>query len=106
MENTEMMTNVATEAVETVENVVVEKANAGLQINNWEAAGIVGAAIALGFGIAKLIDFAKNKKAQKETGEKVEKAKKSIKDMFKKSKEAVEDVAEEVADSIQELTED
>lgn len=106
MENTEMMSNVATEAVEAVENAVVEKAAEGLQINDWEAVGAIGLAVAFGFGLAKLIDFVKDKKGSKDSGEKVEKAKKSIKDMFKKGKKAVEEAAEDIAEDIKDITEE
>ena len=102
----ETMDNVVVnEAVETVENVVAEKAAEGFQLNNLEFAGIVVGAVGLGFGIAKLIDHIKTKKEQKASGEKVEKAKKSIKDMFKKGKKAVEDAAETVENAAEGFTE-
>ena len=91
----EMINNAAEVATDVVEEVVADKVKEGLQISNWEAGGALLLAVGVGFGIAKLVDFAKEKKTQKAEKEEMEK-KGFFGKIFHKGKKAVEAAAEEL----------
>lgn len=100
----EIMEVVTDNTAEVVEDVVTEKVKEGIQINNLEAGLGLAAAAAVGFGIAKLIDFVKAKKAQKPAAEESEKNPGFFGKMFGKGKKAVETVKEEVTTALTEET--
>lgn len=97
----EIMTNVAEETADVIEEAVAKSATGEFKINNLEFGLMLGGAFALGAGCVKLVQFIKKKRAEK--GE--EKKPGKLGKLFKKGKKAAERAAEDVADAVEEFTE-
>ena len=97
----EIMTTVAEETADVIEEAVANNATGEFTLNNLEFGLMLGGAFALGVGCTKLWQFIRKKRAEKGTEKKPGKLGK----LFKKSKKAVEEAAEDIGDAVEEFTE-